>query len=146
MANAQMLADYLFLQELVEARIAAQIGDQLDVQPINQLEDIAGKNLPRDTVFVYWDGERIPDDAAGGASTMTQQLYTVLLAKRNARQVKGALNTSAGPQLSALHKAIAGWAPPGAMRPFRRASAGRRPYYGTNVALYPLTFSISLTL
>jgi hypothetical protein len=146
MANASMLNDYLFLQGLIEARIASQIGDQVGVEPVNQLEEIAGKNLPRDTVFVYWDGERIPDDASGGASTMTQQLYTVLLAKRNARQVKGALNESAGPMLSALHRALAGWTPAGAMRPFRRSSAGRRPYYGANVALYPLTFSISLTL
>ncbi|MBX3589082.1 MAG: hypothetical protein KF796_20825 [Ramlibacter sp.] len=145
MANAALLADYLFLQELIEARVRGQLGQDVPVMPVDEMAQVTEANLSRDTVFVLWDGERFPDDAGGGSSTMVTQRYTLLLAKKNARQAKGARNESAGPLLARLHKALAGWTPEGAMRPFRRAN-GRQPNYRASVALYPLTFSINLTL
>lgn len=145
MANALLLADYLFLQGLIQERLATQLGNDLPVQGIENLAQVTDANLARDTLFVMWDGERFPDDATGGASTLVQHRWLVLLAVKNARQTKDARNESAGPLLSRVHKALAGWTPEGAFRPFRRAN-GRQPSYSASVALYPLTFVIQLTL
>lgn len=145
MANPAMLADYLFLQALIEARLAQVLGDALPVHGVEQLAQVTEANLVRDTLFVLWDGERFNDEAGAGTSTMVTHRYTVFLAKKNARQAKDARNESAGPVLSQIHKALAGWSPEGAMRPFKRAN-GRQPNYRASVALYPLTFAINLTL
>lgn len=145
MALPAMLDDYLFLGAVLQERIRAQLGEDLVVGSADELAQALGGNLARTTAFVVWNGERVSDDARGGASAMLQQRWLVLLGVKNASQQPGARNKNAGPLLARLHKAIAGWTPDGVGRPFKRAT-GNAPSYTPGAGWFPLTFSISLSL
>jgi hypothetical protein len=141
-----LLEDYLFLVAQIVARLKAQL-PELDVLPIEAMAQATERSVRTSTAFVLWEGDRFSDQAGDGRSTAVVQSFTVVLAVRNADQVdKDARNLHAGPLLSRLHKAVAGWAPEGVYRNFRRANGPRRPNYGPNVGLYPLTFEINLVL
>lgn len=140
-----LLTDYLFVQDLIKARLSSELGKELPVHGIEELAQVTEANITRDTLFVLWDGERVADTAGNATRTMLTHRYTVFLAVKNARQTKDARNESAGPMLSRVHKALAGWAPVAGARPLVRTN-GRQPNYRASVALYPLTFAITLTL
>lgn len=153
MSNAALLLDYLFAGELIRARLREQVaglGAEDSVQGIETLAQAVEKNIQAPTVFVLWEGDAINTSELGsagaGRSQLLRQQWTVLLAVRNATQNDPkARNESAGPFLSAIHKALAGWAPEGTVRPFVRAQ-GRKANYTANVGLYPLTFDLPLNL
>jgi hypothetical protein len=152
-SNAALLLDYLFAGELIRSRLREQVaglGAPDAVQGIETLAQAVEKNITAPTVFVLWEGDQINTSeqgtAAGGRSQLMRQQWTVLLAVRNATQnAQDARNEAAGPFLSAIHKAVAGWAPEGTVRPFVRAQ-GRKASYTANVGLYPLTFELPLNL
>jgi hypothetical protein len=148
MANAALLLDYLFVGELLKQRLQAEVSG-ITVEGIESLSQAVEANVRTNIVYVLWDGDTFGAGSAQSASASSQivtQRWTLLFALRDARQhVQDAHNTSAGPMLSALHKAVAGWIPEGAFRPFKRIN-GRQPTYRANVGLYPLTFSIDLNL
>ncbi len=147
MANAKMLTDYLFMQGVLQKRVEVELKAlDMPVGGIQELGEATEANLVRSTVFVMWQGDRFGDTAEGGRSQLLHQQWLILLAHVNARQDRNAHNDSAGPTLSALHKAIAGWTPPDAFKPFRRVQGIRPSYRPGKAALYPLTFEIPLTL
>lgn len=153
MSNAALLLDYLFAGELIRTRLREQVpglASTDSVQGIETLAQAVEKNITAPTAFVLWEGDLIntgeQGTAAGGRSQLMRQQWTVLLAVRNAMQSdKAARNEAAGPFLSAIHKALAGWAPEGTVRPMLRAQ-GRKATYTANVGLYPLTFELPLNL
>ncbi|MEQ1685456.1 MAG: hypothetical protein ABL916_17570 [Burkholderiaceae bacterium] len=153
MSNQALLLDYLFAGELIRTRLREQVPGLAapdSVQGIETLAQAVEKNITAPTVFVLWEGDLIntgeQGTAAGGRSQLMRQQWTVLLAVRNATQGdRGARNEAAGPYLSAIHKALAGWAPEGTVRPMLRAQ-GRKATYTANVGLYPLTFDLPLNL
>ena len=53
-------------------------------------------------------------------------------------------NLAAGPLMSAIHIALAGWRPDGSVHAFHRTSPGKKPQYPDNGGMYPLSFSIDL--
>lgn len=144
-----LLLDYLFLQPLIVARLSAEVADLDQVDGIEELATATEAKVIGTRAFVLWDGETFAGDsgrAGGGSRQIVTQTWSVLLAVRNASQVDpAARNASGGVHLSNIHKALAGWTPQGTYRPFVRTN-GRKPNYRANVALYPLTFSIDLTL
>lgn len=145
MANAALLLDYLFLQSAIEVRLRALL-PQVEVLGAEEIAQVIDATVRTDTLFVLWDGERFPDDAQDGKAVLVRQRWIVFYAAPNASQHDGAArNRGAGLMLSALHKALAGWSPEGALRPFRRTN-GPRPNYRANVGLYPLSFEIAMTL
>jgi len=137
--------DYLFLGTVLQARIRAQLGEDLVVGGADELSQAVQGNLVRTGAFVVWNGERVGDSGRGGASTMLQQRWLVVLGVKNARQQAGARNEAAGPLMARLHQAIAGWTPEGVGRPFQRVT-GPAPTYAPGAGWFPLTFSISLSL
>lgn len=153
MSNAALLVDYLFAGALIRARLRDQVAGlaaEDSVQGIETFAQAAEKNIQAPTAFVLWEGDTIDASeagrAAGGRSQLLTQQWTVLLAVRNAVQHDlDARNNSAGPLLSAIHKALAGWAPDGSLRPLTRAP-GRKANYTANVGLYPLSFALPLHL
>lgn len=153
MSNAALLLDYLFAGAQIRARLHAQVpglAAEDSVQGIETLAQAVEKNIQAPTVFVLWEGDSIDATDAGrsgrGANQIIHQQWTLLLAVRNATQNDpDARNEAAGPYLSAMHKALAGWAPDGSVRPFTRTQ-GRKASYTANVGLYPLTFELTLHL
>ena len=152
MSNVALLADYLFLRPLIQARLAAVVPDLAEpgsVVGVEELSQALERAVTAPTAYVLWEGDNfdVSDQgrAAGGKSQALEQQWSVLLALRNASPDLDARNAAAGPLLSQIHKAISGWAPAGAFRPFKRIQ-GRRPAYSTNVGLYPLTFAMPFNL
>lgn len=152
MSNPALLLDYLFAGALVQERLRATVGE-LAGDATRGVEDLAAaleRSITAPTAFVLWEGDQFDTSesgsAASGKSQLVRQQWTVLLAVRNADQVDmAARNASCGQLLSSIHKALAGWVPEGGYRPFKRVQ-GRRAAYTANVALYPLTFEISVNL
>ena len=153
MSNAALLLDYLFAGQLIQARLRMVVPGLAAVDAVQGIEQFAQaveRNITAPTAFVLWEGDNVVASdsgrAAGGRSQIINQQWTVLLAIRNAAQhPQDAHNLAAGPFLSAIHKALAGWAPDGALRPFTRAQ-GRKASYTANVGLYPVSFELPLHL
>lgn len=147
MSTTALLLDYLFARPLIEARLVDQVADLAGgVYGIDELAQAVEKNITAPTAFVLWEGDAFGDSAVEGRSQIMRQQWTVLLAVRNATQQRGApRNESAGPLMSAVHKALAGWKPEGALRPLARTT-GRRANYTRNVGLYPLAFQLPLNI
>lgn len=139
-------ADYLFLGPLIRQRIAAQIAG-LPVEGVAELQQIVDSQDQRHQVaFVLWSGDRFPDTAMGGEASVVFQQWDVWLRVFNASPLNlDGRNDAAGPVLSTLHKALAGWKPEGLFRSFRRM-AGPRPNYQRVSGMYPLSFEITLNL
>jgi hypothetical protein len=145
MANAELLADYLFVGSRIEARLKAEVSG-LAVRSIELLAQATEANVRTLDAFVLYEKDLFTDAAGRGASQLVDQVWTVLLAVRSASQVDAtARNRQAGPYLASIHKALSGWTPEGAMRALKRIN-GREARYGGNTALYPLTFSITLNI
>jgi hypothetical protein len=147
MSGQALLLDYLFLREVIKTRLADQL-PSLEIEGIEEFSQATEASVATSKLFIIWDGDVFPqsESARAGSSQAFTQVWSLLYAVRNAAQHElDATDKSAGPVLSQLHKAVAGWTPTGAFRPFRRTS-GRKPNYRANVGIYPLTFSIDLNL
>lgn len=147
MATQALLLDYLFLRELIKARIESQVAD-LEVEGIEEFSQATEASVATSKLFILWDGDVFPqgETSRAGSSQAFSQVWSLLFVQRNAAQHDlAATDRSAGPVLSKLHKTLAGWTPSGAFKPFRRIN-GRKPNYRANVGIYPLTFSIDLNI
>jgi hypothetical protein len=153
MSTPALLLDYLFASALLQARLRAVVPELAPagaVEGITELAQAMERSIQGPKAFVLWEGDTFDTSPQGqalqGRAQIVRQAWTVLLGVRHAAQADlEARNSAAGPLLSAIHKAVAGWTPAGAPRPFTRAQ-GRRPQYTPNVGLYPLTFELVLHL
>ncbi len=141
--------DYLFLAPLISARLEDQVGG-FPVDVCETTDQVLKADKRARVLMVMWAGDRIDTtdagSARGGASQLLHQRWLVVLGLSNAGKVPDARNLAAGPVLSKVHKALAGWTPAGAARPMRRASAPLQPTFVGAKAVYPLGFEITLTL
>lgn len=154
MALQPIHEDYLFVGPLIVQRLRDQMAglvQPVDVMSIEHLRQAAANMGTRSpVVFVLWDGEGMGSgvrDANHGSARILHQIWTVCLYVRNASQVvPAARDLDAGPMLSRIHVALAGWRPEGSIHPFHRTSPGKRPQYPADSAsaMYPLSFSIDL--
>ncbi|MCW5657447.1 MAG: hypothetical protein KIT60_07070 [Burkholderiaceae bacterium] len=151
MSNAAAAADYLFIGPLIEQRLRAQIGENVPVEGVEHMAQARDAQDLRELVlYVMWGGDSFAGGEAsrarGGESQRVFQRWIVWLRVRNASVAnKAARSTRAGPLLSAVHKALAGWTPEGAFRPLLRTQ-GPAPDYQAASGLYPLAFEINLSL
>lgn len=149
MALQALLDDYLFLAPLVQARLADQVGD-LPVDVVETVPQVLAADRRERVLMVMYAGDAFdPNEAAragGGTSQMLRQRWLVLLALNNVAAKADARQSRAGPTLSQVHRALAGWTPPGVPRPFRRANAPLRPDINERKAIYPMGFEIQLNL
>jgi len=150
MSSTALLANYLFLQPLIEQRLQAELGGELPVAGIESLTQAGDADQRQKVIYVMWAGDAFDESDAGraqrGASQMVRQRWMVALRISNVGQTDmAARNKEAGPLLSRIHSALAGWTPEGAGRPFVRAGA-LAPNYTKASGLFPLGFAIQLTL
>ena len=146
MATLAIHSDHLFAGEQIRLRLREQMPADLPIEGIEQLAQAGAGDLRQRVIYVMWDGERISGVAARGATAEVVQTWLVLLHMSHVRQIdKDARNSKAGPLLSQLHKALAGFTPDGAFKALERVNAGR-PSYTAQSALYPLAFELTLGL
>jgi hypothetical protein len=107
-ANAHLEADYLFMQGVICARI--EECTLFNVRGIDSLVQATENDVRDAVVYVLYEGERIVDTGGKGTNLLTGQRYSALLGLANATQNdEAARNGAAGPMLSKVHKALAGW-------------------------------------
>lgn len=151
MSNPALLADYLFIAPLIEQRLRTTLDVGVPVEGIEQMSQAReAQDLRATVIYVMWGGDRFDGGdlgrAGGGASQRLWQRWIVWIRVRNASQAsKDARNAGAGALLSAVHKALAGWEPEGALRKLVRTQ-GPAPDYQAASGLYPLAFEINLAL
>ena len=150
MSNAALLADYLFLGPMIEAQLLAAVPNVPveGIETMSQARD--DQDLRAQVLYVMWGGDRFDTSASGvssnGLSQKIAQRWIVWLKVRNTSAAnKDARNAGAGPLLSAVHKALAGWKPEGVFRTLIRTQ-GPAPDYQAASGLYPLSFEINLVL
>lgn len=141
--------DYLFLGPLIQARLQ-QLLPEMPVDVCERADQVLAADKRQRVLMVLWAGDRIPVAEAGrasaGASQQVFQRWLVMLGISNVGKQPDARNVAAGPLLSQVHKALAGWTPEGAARAMQRAQAPLQPTFTDSKAVYPLGFEISLTL
>lgn len=151
MSNPSLVADYLFIGPLIERRLQEELDPGTPVEGIERLSQARdAQDLRALVVYVMWGGDRFDGGdagrAGGGTSQRLFQRWIVWVRVRNASQAaKDARNAGAGPLLSVVHKALAGWEPEGALRKLVRTQ-GPAPDYQAASGLYPLAFEINLAL
>lgn len=142
-------ADYLFLGPLLVQRLKDQVGD-VPVEQIERPEQVLAADNRSRVLMVMWAGDVVPASepgrAAGGASQKITQRWLVLLAVQNVGMTAAARQDGAGPWLSRIHKALAGWKPEGAVHPLTRASSSMAPDFTKTKGLFPMGFEIQLNL
>lgn len=149
MATPALVDDYLFVAPRIAARLEAQLPDT-PVDVCETAEQVLKADRRARVLMVMWAGDRVDPGDAGrardGASQLVHQRWLVVLGINNVAKGADARNLAAGPLLSRVHRALAGWTPEGAARPLRRASAPLKPTFTESKAVYPLGFEITLTL
>lgn len=140
-----LLADYLFLGPLIAERLADQVPD-VPVSVIETTAQLLAEDRRQRSVMVMWAGDAFGDSAGHGRFQKITQRWLVVLGLNNVAPATDARHQVAGPMLSQLHQALAGWTPPDCNTPLQRAQAQMRPDFTKTKALYPLGFEINLTL
>lgn len=139
-----MIEHYLAAEQLIVERIRAQMPDLKNVfgmADLASIQDNASQFAP--CVCVVYDGDEVPQGdsarAGAGAAQVVQQRWVAWLIVRNVRSAaRGeAARSEAGPMLSALLSALAGWSPGPDYRPLRRGSSPR-PLYLTGTLHFPV--------
>jgi hypothetical protein len=141
--------DYLFVGPLIVRRLQEKLADT-PVDLVERTEQVFEADRRTATVMVLWAGDAFAATEAGrardGASQMFVQRWLAIYCLNNAGKERSARLQAAGPMLSQLHLALAGWKPEGCPRPLVRANAPMRPDFTPIKALYPLGFEITLNL
>lgn len=141
-----MIENYLEIEPALIARVAAAVPGLRKVFGMAELATIrerAAQFAP--CACVVYDGDTVPGGdgarAGNGAAQVVLQRWVVWLIVRNVRDANdgAAARSDAGPLLSLLIQALAGWQPTPAFRPLRRNSAPR-PLFEDGVIHFPLLF------
>lgn len=145
-----MIENYLELEPLIVARIEAQVPGLRKVFGMAELATIRERAVQfSPCACVVYDGDSVPaGEAARGGQGVAQavlQRWVVWLIVRNVRDGKdgAAARTDAGPLLSLLIKALAGWTPTPPFRPLRRGNAPR-PLFEDGAIHFPVLFEAPL--
>ncbi len=148
MGLAALALDYFFMAPLIKARLEDQVPD-IPVQVCETVDQVLAADKRVIVLMVMWAGERFTESEAGraqgGASQSLNQRWLVALGINNVGSAD-ARNVRAGPTISLVHKALAGWTAEGAARPMRRVNAPLTPQFTSQKAIYPMGFEQPLTL
>lgn len=143
-----LAADYFFMGPLIKARLEDQVPD-IPVDLCETADQVLAADRRVAVLMVMWAGDRFVDTEGGrasaGASQSLHQRWLVALGINNVG-AGDARNVRAGPTISKVHKALAGWTAEGAARPLRRANAALMPQFTPQKAIYPMGFEQPLTL
>lgn len=138
-----MIADFLATEAAIVARLQAAVPALRHVEAKVDTESAAGQDSQSPAAFVEYIGSRLPqNDAAQAGDGALQEIqlgFMVTLAVRRAGSDGARLRKEAGPLISAIFAALAGWLPDDDGRPLA-CVAIERPAYKPNYAYFPLVF------
>ena len=127
--------DYLEIEPLIVARLKEQIRDAQILSSWGQPVIKETHDLPS-SVMVFLEDDRPGDTVARGKNQKIEQTWLALVVVRDAEN-------EAGPLISQVLRAIAGWQPEGGrFSVFQRVRSSFLPDYSPNGIFYfPLSFS-----
>ncbi|MBI2801240.1 MAG: hypothetical protein HYX63_13345 [Gammaproteobacteria bacterium] len=145
-----MLANYLEAEPGLIARIESQVPGVRKVFGMAELASIRDRAVQfAPCACVVYDGDTIPGGdgarAGNGAAQVVLQRWVVWLIVRNVRDGAdgAAARAEAGPLLSLLIAALAGWTLSASFRPLRRTTAPR-PLFEQGAIHFPVAFELPL--
>lgn len=142
----QLLDDYLFIGPLLVQRLQEQLGADMPVEEVEDLQTAGESERRAHVVWVLWAGDQFGDQAMGGAGQAIAQRWLVVLFIRNESiGDRAARRRSAGAWLGRIQRALGGFKPSGCVRGLRRAQ-GPAPNYTRAEGMFPLLFAIDLNL
>lgn len=136
-------ADYLVAGPLIMERLRNQITELRSVLPLAEVARLNANAIAGPLAYVMYDGDDVVEGegrARQGASQLVRQRWMVVLGIRSAAQREAASHEAAGPLISRVIAALAGWTCEPFRSPLYRVAAPRVDY-GANFALYPLMFA-----
>lgn len=145
-----MIENYLAIEAPLVAHVREtlpQLRSVFGMADLDKLKDKAAQFAP--CACVVYDGDTVPNTEAArggqGQAQLVYQRWVVWLIVRNVRDGGdgGGARADAGPLLSLLIAALAGWTPLPGFRPFRRGTAPR-PLFEDGVIHFPVLFEAPL--
>ncbi len=124
-----MIADWLEAEEPIIARLRVKVSGARSVVGMSEFSQAhIEQNAP--AIVVMYDGDRLPDSAGEGQAVLAVQRWVVIIGVRNVRDAAagGAARREAGPLMTAVIKALSGWAPTPAFTGMTRATSPRAGY------------------
>jgi len=124
-----VIADWLEAEEPIIARLRDKVPGARTVIGMSEFSRAhIEQNAP--AVVVMYDGDRLPDSAGEGQAVLAAQRWVVIVGVRNVRDAAagGAARREAGPLLTAVIKALSGWAPGQMFTGFVRVTSPRAGY------------------
>ncbi len=138
--------DYLFLEDLLIARIREQVTGLVTVEGVADLASVDQASIATPAVYVVYLGDVIAQGAhhQGGQraiQTVTQN-WAVVLCVGYADSLGDGYGARriAGPILGELLKAVTGWTPDAGVQPLARTAQQAPVSYDDGVFYYPLVF------
>lgn len=134
------MPSYLALESALIDRLTEAVPALRHVGAVSGLAGLDERAAQSPAAYVIYDGEKIADASHDAARQVVNQRWLVVLFVRHAAQDGGVqLRTEAGERLSDLLVALAGWIPPGHIRPITRVNAPR-PGYTAAAGWFPLAY------
>jgi len=137
--------DYLAAGAAIIERLRQQVPELRDVLTMEDAAQVQESAVASPVAYVAYDGDTLGDGVVRGAPQVVTQRWLVVLAVRSARQQRAATHEAAGPLLSKIIAALAGFTPPPLRRPLRRTTTPRVNYRPGGLTLYPLAWAGELT-
>ena len=138
-------ADYLFVGPLIAARLDAEVAG-VPVDVCERAEQVLAADKRARVLMVMWAGDVFAARADRGLAQALRQRWLICLGMNNVGAQADARNVAAGPLLSQVHRALAGWKPDGCPNPLVRGTSSMAPTFTATKAVYPLGFEIPLSL
>lgn len=145
-----MIVDYLMAEQAIIERLQAQLTELRAVYAVADTATLteAQQQTPNAQVFYHRD---VVDSTPGGQrgqgrAQLVHQIFCVVLAVRNVRDVRGGTGArnEAGPILTRIIQALAGWKPSEHHDALRRVTPPIAVAYETGFRYYPLAFDATL--
>lgn len=141
-----MNTDYFAAEQPIKDRLAAQVPDLVKVMALEDLAEISDRRqIQTPAAFVLFDGDRTATGSSDGRVVNITQRWAVVLAVRSARSQQGGdgQRTKAGPLISQIWKALAGFEPVPGMSPMKRTDGQPPVYLDGGFAYFSLSFETS---
>lgn len=138
--------DYFFIGPRIVARLALHV-PELPAEVVERPEQLLEADKRSAVLAVMWAGDRFNVGPNGRVldGAMVYQRWLVILGSNNVGKAAAARAAAAGPLMSRVHRALAGWRPEDCVYPMLRTN-GVAPTFTEHKAVLPLGFEIQLAL
>lgn len=146
-----MIADYLAAEDAIRQRLEAEVTAARAVLASAELASMQERGQITPALHVIYGGDTVPTGPGqvdDGRYHVIHQRWLVIVAVRSARgqQTGTGARDEAGPLMTAVMQALAGWRPLPELGTLRRASAPGPAYSPGGYAYFPTAWDVPLIM